>query len=103
MTDTHTSLSPTPTVLVSAARFKELEQMEAELPARIADAVTAATADKLRKLHDARKADPKTYSDKVLKKYHENKEEINKRRRDARLAKKLAAAVWDPHAKTAHV
>lgn len=79
-------------ILVSAARFKELEQLEAELPARIADAVTAANAEKLRKLHDKRKADPKAYSDKVLKKYHENKEEINKRRREMRLAKKLAAA-----------
>ena len=92
MTDTHTSLSPTPTVLVSAARFKELEQMEAELPARIADAVTAATAERLKVLNDKRKENPKPHSDKMLKKYHEHKEEINKRRRDARLAKKLAAA-----------
>ena len=40
----------------------------------------------------SRKADPKAFSDKVLKKYHENKEEINARRREAYRLKKEAHA-----------
>jgi len=84
------------TVTVSADRLKALEELEATLPSLLAkakeEAVTEAKKERLQKLNDKRKADPKAHSDSVLKKYYENKEEINAKRREAYQAKKAAAA-----------
>jgi len=84
------------TVTVAADRLKALEELEASLPSLIAkakeEAVAEAKKTALTKLHDKQKADPKAHSSAVLKKYHENKEEINAKRRAAYQAKKAAAA-----------
>ena len=84
------------TVTVAADRLKALEELEASLPSLIAaakeEALTEAKKTALTKLHDKQKADPKAHSSAVLKKYHENKEEINAKRRAAYQAKKAAAA-----------
>ena len=88
------------TVTVAADRLKALEELEASLPSLIAaatakakeEAVAEAKKTALTKLHEKQKADPKAHSSAVLKKYHENKEEINARRRAAYQAKKAAAA-----------
>jgi Zn-finger nucleic acid-binding protein len=89
------SESPT-LVTVPLERLRALEALEASLPEVIAkakaDAVTLDKKERLDKLTAPRKADPKAYSAEVLKKYHENKEEINARRREAYKAKKEAAA-----------
>jgi hypothetical protein len=82
------------TVTVSADRLKALEELEATLPSLLAKAKEEAVAEmkkaSLAKLREKQKADPKAHSDSVLKKYHENKEEINARRRAAYQAKKAA-------------
>ena len=88
----------TGTVTITVERLKALEELEASLPALIAAATAKAAEDALeeekkkafKRLNDKRKADPKAHSDSVLKKYHENKEEINARRRAAYQAKKAA-------------
>ena len=84
------------TVTVAADRLKALEELEASLPSLIAkakeEAVAEAKKTALTKLHEKQKADPKAHSSAVLKKYHENKEEINAKRRAAYQAKKAAAA-----------
>ena len=89
------------TVTVAADRLKALEELEASLPSLIAaatakakeEALAEAKKTALTKLHEKQKADPKAHSSAVLKKYHENKEEINAKRRAAYQAKKAAAAV----------
>jgi hypothetical protein len=43
-----------------------------------------------------RAANPKEYSDRMLKRYHENKEAINARRREIYAAKKAAASTSIP-------
>lgn len=83
-------------VTVSAARLRELEALEASLPELLKkkeeEAVVKIKRERLDMLTASRKADPKAYSDKVLKKYHENKEEINAKRREAYKVKKEAKA-----------
>jgi hypothetical protein len=82
-------------VLVPLERLRALEALEAQLPSMLAkaevDAIEKDKKAKLDKLHELRKTDPKAYSAKILKKYHENKEEINARRREQYKAKKAAA------------
>lgn len=86
----------TVTVTITVERLKALEELEASLPSLIAKAKEEALAEAkktaLTKLHEKQKADPKAHSSAVLKKYHENKEEINTKRRAAYQAKKAAAA-----------
>ena len=97
----NTKVSPqskmaTPMASVPLERLRALEALEASLPEVIAkakaEAVEVDKRERLERLTAPRKADPKTYSAEVLKKYHENKEEINARRREAYKAKKEAAA-----------
>jgi hypothetical protein len=84
------------TVTITVDRLKALEELEAALPSLIAKAKEEAVVEvkkvALTKLHEKQKADPKAHSSAVLKKYHENKEEINAKRRAAYQAKKAAAA-----------
>jgi hypothetical protein len=88
-------MSDVHTVVVAADRLKALEELEASLPALIAkeraQAVLDAKRERLQKLNEENKKNPKAHSDSVLKKYHENKEEINAKRRAAYQAKKAAA------------
>ena len=97
----NTKVSPqskmaTPMVSVPLERLRALEALEASLPDLLAKAKAEAVEfdkrERLDRLTAARKADPKAYSAEVLKKYHENKEEINARRREAYKAKKEGAA-----------
>jgi hypothetical protein len=68
-----------------------LEALEAEMPARIEEAVKEASRKRLAELNAKRKADPVKTATDELKRYHRNKEEINARRREAYKAKKEAA------------
>ena len=74
-------------VFISLDRLRALEALEAGLPALLKqNEIEACARDKkerLDKLTAHRKADPKAHCEQVLKKYHENKEEINARRREA--------------------
>jgi len=83
-------------VTVSAARLRELEALEASIPELLKkkeeEAIEKSKKERLAMLTASRKADPKAFSDKVLKKYHENKEEINARRREAYRLKKEGQA-----------
>ena len=83
-------------VSVPLERLRALEALEASLPEVVAkakaEAVEVDKRERLERLTAPRKADPKAYSAEVLKKYHENKEEINARRREAYKAKKEATA-----------
>ena len=83
-------------VTVSVARLRELEALEASIPELLKkkeeEAIEKDKKERLARLTAPRKADPKAYSDKVLKKYHENKQEINAKRREAyRLKKEVQA------------
>lgn len=83
-------------VTVSAARLRELEALEASIPELLKkkeeEAIEKVKRGRLDMLTASRKADPKAFSEKVLKKYHENKEEINAKRREAYRLKKEAQA-----------
>lgn len=70
-------------VLVSAERLKALEELEAKIKAKNAVSIL-----KLRELP----RDIEKNKKNVLAKYHENKEEINAKRREAYRLKKEAAA-----------
>jgi len=90
----------TDTVIIAAERLKALEALEASLPELLAKTREEAKAEikktALDKLHERQKSDPKTHSDAVLKKYHENKADINARRRAAYQAKKAASQPKNP-------
>ncbi len=72
-------------------RLEELEALEAEMPARIQAAIKEDGKQRLAVLNAKKKADPVKNAKGVLKKYHQNKEEINARRREAYRSKKLNA------------
>ena len=75
------------TVIVPIERFKQLEALEADLPNIIAkakaDGVIENGKQRLADLSLKHKANPKAHSEGMLKKYHQNKEEINAKRREA--------------------
>jgi len=81
-------------VTVSAARLRELEALEASIPDLLKkkeeEAIEKSKKERLASLHENR--DPKEHSKAQLKKYHDNKEEINARRREAYRLKKEAQA-----------
>lgn len=79
-------------ILVSAARFKELEALEASIPAMLEKSHGNGWKDRLKILDAKRKADPEAYSKHKLEQYHKNKDAINARRRELRKLKKAAAA-----------
>jgi hypothetical protein len=70
-------------VLVSAERLKALEELEAKIKAK-----NAANFARLKEKY----VDHEQNKKNVLAKYHENKEEINAKRREAYRLKKEAAA-----------
>ncbi len=67
-------------VLISAERLRELEALEQKRKAAF---------DKLQAFQ---KAHPEEHSKKMLERYHQNKDDINKRRREKYKSKKLAEA-----------
>jgi hypothetical protein len=79
-------------VLVPAARLKELEEIESHLPELIEKARIEGGMDRLKVLHEKRKANPADDSKKALERYYKNREEICAKRRAAYKAKKEAAA-----------
>ena len=87
-------------VTIPQEEYDELLKLKAELPSYIEKAKQEGAEEykrmKLQKLHDIIKADPKAHAKKVLEKYHQNKEEINKRRRERYQAKKAATGSQAP-------
>jgi hypothetical protein len=79
-------------VLVPAARLKELEEIESHLPELIEKARVEGGMDRLKMLHEKRKADPAADSKKALERYYKNRDDICAKRRAAYKAKKEAAA-----------
>ena len=75
-------------IWVAAERLRALEALEAEMPIRIAAAIADAAKKRLDALNSKKRENPKATADKSLKKYHENKEVINARRREAYKNKK---------------
>lgn len=67
-------------------RLEELEALESELPTIIAkereDAVRLYKKEALDRLNSKAKVDPKAEAARKLKKYYENREQINARRRE---------------------
>ena len=79
-------------VTVSAARLRELEALEASLPALLEKTKAERDKERFKELSAKNKENPKAHSEHVLKKYHQNKEEINAKRREAYKLKKEAKA-----------
>ena len=69
-------------VIVPVERLRALEALEAH--------VTEQRNQRLTQLKAKEKADPEPHKKKVLENYHKNKEEVNKRRREAYKLKKEA-------------
>ena len=69
-------------VLVPLERLRQLEALEAK--------VTEQRNQRLASLREKEKADPEPHKKKVLENYHKNKDEVNKRRREAYKMKKDA-------------
>jgi hypothetical protein len=82
----------TETVIVPLERLKQLEALEAGLPDIIAKAKAEGVIEngkqRLANLTQKHKDNPKAHSEGILKKYHQNKDEINKKRREAYKNKK---------------
>jgi hypothetical protein len=74
-------------VCISLERLRALEALEAGLPALLKqneiEAIARDKKERFRELSTKNKENPKAHCEQVLKKYHENKEEINARRREA--------------------
>lgn len=79
-------------VMIPASRLRELEAIEANLPTLIEKVRAEGGMDRLKMLHEKRKADPAAESKKALDRYYKNREEICAKRRAAYKAKKEAAA-----------
>ena len=77
-------------VTVSAARLRELEALEASLPALLEKTKAERDKERLTILHEKQKANPEPNKQRTLANYHKNKEEINARRREAYKLKKEA-------------
>jgi len=69
-------------VLVPLERLRALEALEAK--------VTEQRNQRLVSLREKEKANPEPHKKKVLENYHKNKDEVNKRRREAYKMKKDA-------------
>jgi len=69
-------------VWVSVERLRALEALETK--------VTEQRNQRLSILREKEKADPEPHKKKVLENYHKNKDEVNKRRREAYKQKKNA-------------
>ena len=78
--------------IISIERLRALEALEAEMPARIAAAIADAAKKRLDALNSKKKENPKATAEKSLKKYYENKESINARRRELYRLKKEGLA-----------
>lgn len=83
-------------ILVPAARLKELEEAEKTLctmkeKQREKTRSDKTKMDRLKLLNERHKADPEAHRKHALEKYHENKDAINARRREARRLKREAA------------
>lgn len=85
-------MSGDPPTLVSVPleRLRALEALEAQLPVLLEKTKADRDKERLAILNETR--DPLAHSKKMLEKYHNNKEEINARRREAYRLKKEAEA-----------
>jgi hypothetical protein len=77
-------------VLVPIERLRALETLEAEIPAMLEKVKIERDKERLLMLHKKAKENPKEASEKALKRYYKNKEEINAKRREAYKLKKAA-------------
>lgn len=82
-------------VLVTIERLRALEALEAEIPTMLEKVKTESDKERLARLHEKARENPKEASEKALKRYYKNKEEINARRREAYRLKKEAAKTGD--------
>jgi len=73
-------------------RLEELESLESNISNIIAKAKADRDKEKLALLRARQEADPVGHAKKMLEKYHNNKEEINARRRESYRLKKEAEA-----------
>jgi hypothetical protein len=73
--------------------LQELRKLRDSIPELIERAKREALEEdkrqKLVHLHEKRKANPEAYAKRMLERYHKNKEEINKRRRELYKQKKV--------------
>ncbi len=76
-------------VTISEERLKQLEELEAKMPAM--SKIVNKYNEKLDKLHKKTQENITEHNKRVLDNYHAKKEEINARRRAAYKAKKEAA------------
>jgi hypothetical protein len=76
-------------VLVPLDRLRHLEALEAK--------VSEQRNQRLSALREKEKADPEPHKKKVLENYHKNKDEVNKRRREAyKLKKEIETKATEP-------
>ena len=71
-------------VIVSAERLAELERIERELPTIIAKAKEEAHKERFDKLRERDKANPELHTQRTMKWYEKNRDEINAKRREKR-------------------
>jgi hypothetical protein len=76
-------------VLISLERLRELEAIEASIPARIEQAILEHKKNNLRKLHEKDKNNPENVNLRVKRYAERHREELNLRRREKRRLKKL--------------
>lgn len=75
-------------VLVPLERLRALEALEADIPNMLEKVRKETDKERLARLHEKAKANPKEASQKALKRYYKNKDEINARRREEYRLKK---------------
>lgn len=83
-------------VLVPIERLRELETLEAELPAIVAKAKEEANAERFTKLRERDKADPESHRKRNAEWKEKHREELNAKRREMYKLKKAELAAKTP-------
>ena len=78
-------------VNVSVERLRELEALEAKLPALIDEAIKEYKTSALQRLHEKDKQNPKAVAERAKRYLEKNREALNERRREQRRLKRLEA------------
>lgn len=79
-------------VLISTERLKELEAIESSIPMLIENAIIEHKKNNLRKLHEKDKTNPENVNLRVKRYVERHKVELNAKRREKRILKKLEQA-----------
>jgi hypothetical protein len=77
-------------VEISIDRLKQLEALEASLPARIEEALKEHKAAALRRLHEKDKQNPQAVNERAKRYAQKNRDVLNAKRREKRHLEKLA-------------